>query len=336
MIRSDSAAYKIARCFEIQHIDLIGATLIASPGGRHAGDNASSDCLPACRCTAVLGRFIAETRAATIWRGAPLVPGARKRAAVGYRRARYRRYSLPGMIATRLPDGSRSPPRRSRTHTCTRRARAHACERGPCLSVSLSLALAPSIARPSRANFPRVRARNNTAISATRCDTFTASRARSSSSMSDGRRRSSHIDHARRFHGTLVHRTRGNSERTRTHGRDSHLHSLLSPWDGFLRALHQHAGKSDVAQDGSGRLTGTRGEGKGRQPTVRMSSLSPFHEQPSYRWPIGVSGDRSFLPQDVLWMFDLDRRILTEHFQSEAPSLNLSRVSAFEKLSRGR
>lgn len=175
---------------------------------------------------------------------------------------------IAGTVAKRLPDGSRSPPRRSRTHTCTRRARARARRTrvSACLSLSLSHSLGSlprSLARHKWISRVHAHVITRTLISATRCDTFTASRARSSSSMSDDRRRSSYIDRARRFHGTLVRRTRGNGGRAHTHGRDRHLHSLLSPRDGFLRALRQHAGKSDVAQDGSGRLTVTRGGGQG-------------------------------------------------------------------------
>lgn len=187
----------------------------------------------------------------------------------------WRAVSLEVESPTRLPE---AVPRRCRcrrgglAHTHVRagtRARARTREQPTaCLSLSLShpLTLA-SRARPSRERISRVHVSR---VSPRGDTTRSTRRASSTSTMSDGRRRSSHIDRARRSRGTLVRRTRGHRTRARTHGRDSHLHSLLARRDsGFLRALRGKIGRRarwfrPASGQGTGGEEGVRRWDRGR------------------------------------------------------------------------
>lgn len=156
--------------------------------------------------------------------------------------------------------------------------------------------------------------------------------------MYDGRRRLSHIDRARRFRGTLVRRTRGDRRRARAHGRDSHLHSLLSPRDGFLRALRQHAGKSDVAQDGSGRLTGATGQGARKDGEARRADRMQRRRAipRTVRSMIDRRARRSISPlarRSFAARRDLEREFLNRTFCFRR-SLNLSRARLRSKSDR--
>jgi len=102
-----------------------------TPAARYAArDNASENCLPACRRTAIFRRFTGEASAATIWRGVLSVPGTRDRAGcrlvrditavscVRAPRVQFRRDYRTGVARRRGgPAHTRASGARARAHT---------------------------------------------------------------------------------------------------------------------------------------------------------------------------------------------------------------------------